>query len=422
MQTSTDKTTPLHAWHAASGARLESFCGYDMPLWYSSVKTEHLAVLQTAGLFDTSHMGLLRISGRDARELLQLCFSRDLRTCCQGGRASLTDGRCVYGVFLDAQGQVIDDAIVNQIESDHYLVVVNACMAPQVAEHLRSHQKDRRVDIKDLEEQFGKIDLQGPNAARILHRILADPEAVFSSFPYFSFKGMFTDPDSSAVRLRDATPLLLSRSGYTGEFGFELFVAAGSTVQVWETVLAAGKDLGCLPCGLAARDSLRTGAGLPLSHQDIGPWPFANNPWTFALPVDSSGQGFTKEFIGGQALLELEDAPHTLAFVGQDPRKVSTEDTTTVTDQSGSVIGKVLTCATDMGIGRRQNRVYSINSPDRPPDFNPKGLACGFVRVDKSLKPGAQIMLHDSKRQIPAWITKVIRPDTTARKPLHETS
>ncbi len=420
MQTNADATTPLYSWHKANSAKLESFCGYHMPLWYSSVKTEHLAVLQAAGLFDTSHMGLLHISGSDARELLQLCFSRDLRACCRGGRASLSNGRCVYGVFLNARGHVIDDAIVNQIEKDQYLVVVNACMAPLVEKHLLSHQEDRRVDIRDLNEQFGKIDLQGPKSALILQQVLADPEKIFQSFPYFSFKGMFADCDSSEVRLKDSTPLLLSRSGYTGEFGFELFVAAESTEALWKTLLAAGQDLGCIPCGLAARDSLRAGAGLPLSHQDIGPWPFANNPWTFALPMNSSGQGFTKEFIGGQALLELEDSPHTLAFVGQDPRKVSTDEQTTVSDESGTAIGRVLTCATDMGIGWRQNRVYSINSPDRPPDFNPKGLACGFVRVDKPLKPGAKIMLHDTKRHITAWITEEIRPDKTARKPLHE--
>ena len=420
MQNSTDKTTPLYSWHLANRAQLASFCGYHMPIWYSSVKTEHLAVLQAAGLFDTSHMGLIQVSGKDSRELLQLTFSRDLRACCRGGDRPLENGRCVYGVFLNRHGQTIDDAIVKQLATDTYLLVVNACMASVVSEHLRTHQADLRTAIDDWTDRFGKIDLQGPASGLILSRVLDNAEQIFESFPYFTFKGTLFDHDASTVRLLDSTPLLISRSGYTGEFGFELFVAAEATLRVWETIHAAGKDLGCVPCGLAARDSLRTGAGLPLSHQDIGPWPFANNPWTFALPLNPAHSGFTKEFIGGQALLELTDAEHTLPFVGLDPRKVGRDEQTAVTDASGRIIGSVLTCATDMGIGWHDNRILSLTSPGRPPDFKPKGLVCGFVRVKTHLEPGVEIFLQDSKRRIPVRITEEIRPDRTARKPLKE--
>jgi aminomethyltransferase len=216
----------------------------------------------------------------------------------------------------------------------------------------------------------------------------------------------------------DGTPLLLSRTGFTGEFGFEVFVETPHLKQLWEMVLTAGRDLGLTSCGLAARDSLRTGAVLPLSHQDIGAWPFANNPWLMALPYDADRTQFTKGFIGSEALLRLTDAEHTYPYVGDDPRKVAVEDPATVMDLNGQMIGRVLTCATDMGIGWHAGRIYSVASPDRPVGFEPKGLSCGFVRVGRRLSPGDRIEIRDRRRSIPVTIVTDIRPDRTARRPI----
>ncbi len=414
------RQTLLHKWHISRGAKMSVFGGYDMPLWYASALNEHLAVLGHAGLFDTSHMASVMVRGPEAFALLQHCFTNDLRVCTGKEKKALFPGRCAYGAFLDEKGHVIDDAIVFMMEKEEYLVVVNAGMGPTIAAHLSAHRGKRNVRISDLTDQLGKMDIQGPLSAKILRKILADPEKVFDNMPYFSFKGHFEKNSllSSQVRLGDGTPILLSRTGYTGEFGFEIFLAPPHLVRVWELLMKTGEEYGIAACGLAARDSLRTGAVLPLSHQDMGHWPFIRHPWPFALPYAADGKSFTKKFIGSDALLKAEDAEYTCPFAGEDPRKVTLP--ATVADAVGKEIGTVLTCATDMGIGQHNGRIFSTASPDKPDGFSAKGLSCGFVKVKKELKPGDTVELRDGRRKIKVRIVQDIRPDRTARKPVKE--
>ncbi|MFY9943330.1 MAG: aminomethyl transferase family protein, partial [Desulfobacterales bacterium] len=160
---------------------------------------------------------------------------------------------------------------------------------------------------------------------------------------------------------------------------------------------------------------------LPLSHQDIGPWPFINHPWPFALPYNEDRSAFTKNFLGADALRANPDADFTYPFVGHDLRKVTTDGQTRVLDSRGEAIGTVLTCATDMGIGTHEGRILSVASPDRPPEFTPKGLACGFVKVKNPLSPGDEVVISDPRRHLPVTIVSDIRPDRTARRPLKDT-
>lgn len=417
--TETNKHTPLHSWHAEQGANMAPFGGYSMPLWYTSAKDEHLAVLTRAGLFDTSHMAAVLVRGPGAMDLLQLTFSRDLKACLGRTQAPLHPGRMVYGVFLTSQGHVMDDAIITQVEDEIYMVVVNAGMGPIIASHLETHSPAQDIQVTDMTDHFGKIDLQGPQAGLILSAVLQDPDNVFSHLPYFSCQGHI-ELNKSSVHLHDTTPLFLSRSGYTGEFGFEIFVRPQDLVKTWQTILEAGKEYGLIPCGLAARDSLRAGAVLPLSHQDIGDWPFINTPWDFALPWTADQQGFSKDFIGAQALLEMKNPPQTAAFVGRDLRKVSAGPESRVLGSGDEPFGHVLTCVTDVGIGWHQERIYSVASPEAPADFKPRGLCCGFVRVRTPVQPGDTISLQDKRRTLEVSIVRDIRPDRTARKPLAE--
>ena len=318
------KKTFLHSWHTSRRANMASFGGYDMPLWYGSAKTEHLAVLTAAGLFDTSHMAVVAVKGPGSFELLQYCFTNDLSACVGSRKQPLSPGRCVYGAFLTDQGTVIDDTIIFQLEEYDYLAVVNAGMGSRVAKHLTICRGNREVEIIDLTDSIGKIDLQGPMSGKILKPVLLDPEAVFEEMPYFSFKGHYqSNPSSPApVKLTNGTPILLSRTGYTGEFGFEIFIDPLHIVKVWEILLESGEEFGLIPCGLAARDSLRAGAVLPLSHQDIGAWPFINHPWHFALPFNSDETRFTKEFIGAKSLLNDNQPEYTYPVVGDNVCKV----------------------------------------------------------------------------------------------------
>ncbi|RJP22540.1 MAG: aminomethyl transferase family protein [Candidatus Abyssobacteria bacterium SURF_5] len=415
-----NRRTSLFPWHAAHGANIAKFHGWDMPLWYASgAKKEHLSVITAAGIFDTGHMGALSVTGRDAFHLLQSCFTKDLERCLGGGKAPLTPGRCVYGVFLNERGETIDDAIVYQLTSQDYLVIVNAGMAAAVGDHLQRYSAARSAGVADVSEKMAKIDLQGPHSARILAKVLADGPALLRSMVYFSFKGTYEKAAGfSGVRLARARQILLSRTGYTGEFGFELFVNPADALEIWETLLEAGEEFGLLPCGLAARDSLRAGAVLPLSGQDIGSWPYINHPWLFALPFAEDGLTFTKQFIGDIVLQLREASDHTLAFVGFDPRKASIGDPALGIGSDGNEIGLALTCVADLAIGRVNGAICSVASPQRPQNFNPLGLCCGFAKVRSRLEPGTHVVLRDKRREIPVEIVKDIRPDRTARLPM----
>ncbi len=417
------RTTPLFGRHRAAGANLGDFGGYRMPLWYpAGMRLEHRAVILAAGLFDTSHMALLTVTGAGARRLLQTTFTKDLDRVGPALRP-LADGRCVYGAFCDRRGHLIDDAIVYRRSAEDYFVMVNAGMGPTVAAHLGEYADAGAATVEDWTGKVAKLDLQGPLAARILGRLLASPQRVFQHLPYFAFRGHFDPghPDAAVVRLGDGACLLLSRTGYTGEFGFEIFISPDRVGALWDRLLDAGADSGLLPCGLAARDSLRTGAVLPLSHQDIGDWPFLHHPWSFALPFAADSQTFTKDFIGAEALRQAaSSAPFTVAFAGRDPRKVTAGPDARVLDAEDRPIGTVLTCATDVAIGWANGRLMSIASPGRPDGFDPKGVCCGFVRVEKSLPPGTALTLDDGRRRIPVQVVSDIRPDRTARRPMAE--
>ncbi|MBF0390050.1 MAG: aminomethyl transferase family protein [Desulfamplus sp.] len=410
------KTTLLNSWHRSNGANMANFGGFDMPLWYETgVKLEHLAVVESAGIFDTSHMACVMVTGKDAFNLLQLCHTRDL--------TNLQDGRCVYGAVLNENGHVIDDAIVYKFDETNYMVCVNAGMGGAVASHFQNNKStlnaalDRPVEVTvtDLSEKVAKMDIQGKNSIKILKKVL-DPDCVktlFDKMPYFSFKGNLNS--DSNVRLKNGTPLLLSRSGYTGEFGFEIFISPDAIVELWQDILEAGKEYNLIACGLGARDSLRAGSVLPLSHQDIGGWKFLNTPWDFALPYNADKSGFTKTFVGCNALLNPENSKYTYPFVGQDLRKIGAGADSQVLDSSGNQIGIVLTCATDMAIGWHDGKIYSIVSSNLPEGFKAKGISCGFVLVDQKLEVGTKLVLQEKNRKISVTVVNDVRPDRTAR-------
>ena len=408
--------TALHAEHERLGATLVDFGGWDMPLWYpTGAVKEHLAVIEHAGLFDIGHMAGILVTGADALKALQQAFTKDI--------AGLAVGRAGYGAFLDEQGGVLDDALVYALPEGRYLVVLNVGHGDQIAGVLRDLAAARGWDVavRDLAGTYAKLDLQGPASVRVMKKVLADPDAVFAKMPYFSFKGDI-ELDRSDVRLDDGTPIFLSRTGYTGEQGFEIFVPYDRVVDIWNRLLEAGKDEGVIPCGLAARDSVRAGAVLPLSGQDIGPWPFINNPWPFTLPRDDKG-AWTKDFTGREALDKVaaeKTGPYTYAYCGFDPRKVTSQDHHVHPRAllAGEDVGDVLTCVADVSIGRVDGVVFSVASPDKPEGFAPKGLVCGYVRVDRPLEPGTRLTLADARRRIEVEIVQDIRPARTARKAL----
>ena len=424
MSVSSDlRRTPLHDWHLGHHATMAAFGGYHMPLWYETgVKHEHCSVITAAGIFDTSHMAVLTVAGKGSFLLLQHCFSRDLDRCIGRQPGPLATGRSVYGLFLLEDGTVLDDAIVSQCGPERYMIVVNSGMGAKVSAHLRE-QAGPGVAVIDHTDQIGKIDLQGPSSVPVLASLLRNPEDILQDMVYFSFKGALFPAASASVYLQDGTPVIVSRTGYTGEFGFELYVSGSDTLSLWQQLLAAGRAYHISACGLASRDSLRTGAMLPLSHQDIGNWLFAATPWSFVLPWHEKERGFSKSFIGAEAVLSGRKSSYTYGFAGYDPRKIPVEDDTVVLSDTGEEIGRVLTCTTDMAIGRIGERIISLATPEadgRPVDFQARGLSCGFLKVDKPCRRGEKVQLSAGKRTITVEIRDDIRPDRTARRSIEQ--
>lgn len=405
------KDTKLTRWHLNHGAQLAPFGGYRMPLWYTSGPIrEHRAVLESAGLFDTSHMAEILIEGPNSHDLLQQVLTKDLERCLAGH--PLEPGRATYGFLLTPEGHLLDDAIVLQEERDAYLLVVNAGMGPAVSAHLLAAGAELDVTVSDMTGRLAKLDLQGPKSLDILRKALKPHPKLRSPIPYFGFVGHY-DHLQQGICSTLGFPVLVSRTGYTGEFGFELFVRPCDFVRFWEQLLEVGREDGLIPCGLGARDSLRAGAMLPLSHQDLGDWPCIHHPWTFALPL--RGQKFTKSFIGDDALLAARDtAPHTVAFLGSNGRKVEAGAEVL---HEGAPVGTVLTCVTDMGMDLVNGVPVSLTSPGAPNGFAPRGLACGFLQTAIPLPVGTRLTLKDKRREIEVAIADQLRPARTARMP-----
>jgi aminomethyltransferase len=243
------KKTPLNAWHRASGARMVAFGGWDMPVEYSGIAAEHMAVREQAGLFDVSHMGEIEIAGRDAMAAVQRISCNDA--------ARLAVGQAQYSGLLTPEGTFVDDLLVYHLAPSHYLLVVNASHIPKdyawVADHITDVGDAVAVDSSS---RYALLALQGPRALAVLQPLTG---VDLGSLRYY----WFTHGEVAGVR---AT---ISRTGYTGEDGFEIFVPPASAERVWQAILKAGESEGVVPCGLGARDTLRLEAAMRLHGNDI---------------------------------------------------------------------------------------------------------------------------------------------------------
>jgi aminomethyltransferase len=243
------KKTPLHARHCASGARMVPFSGWDMPLEYSGIADEHMAVRTRAGLFDVSHMGELEIAGKDAPAAVQRIASNDA--------LKLHVGQAQYSGLLTDQGTFVDDVLVFRLAAQHFLLVVNAGNIVKdyfwVADHIK---ESGDVVLVDASSRYALLAVQGPAALETLQPLTG---VDLQSLKYYSF----AHGEVASVRST------ISRTGYTGEDGFEIFVPPVSADRVWQAILSSGSPLGLVPAGLGARDTLRLEAGMRLYGNEI---------------------------------------------------------------------------------------------------------------------------------------------------------
>ncbi|MDE0423599.1 MAG: glycine cleavage system aminomethyltransferase GcvT [Candidatus Poribacteria bacterium] len=270
------KQTPLYQIHKTLNAKFTEFGGWEMPLQYSSIVKEHLSVRTTVGLFDLSHMGELEVYGQGANALVQKLSTNDV------GR--LTNGRVLYTLFCNEAGGIVDDLLVYRYVDNHYMLVVNAANIEKDRMWVESHN-DTEAEVRDVSEDTALIALQGPKSIDILKPLV--PEQEISEIRYFRF----TRNEVAGI------PTTISRTGYTGEAGFELYVSAENAERLWnalypEVIAAEGQ-----PVGLGARDTLRLEAGLRLYGMDMDD---DTNP--FEAGLGKFVKSKNRQFVGKRAL------------------------------------------------------------------------------------------------------------------------
>lgn len=238
--------TPLTPWHRAHGAKMAEFAGWNMPIQYSDgILAEHLHTREKAGLFDICHMGEFLLEGQGAAEALARAVTMNI--------ATLKPGRCRYGFLLNEQGGICDDLIVYRLAEDSFMLVVNAaCRVSDLA--ALKERVGGGIHVEDVSDATAKIDLQGPQSFAVLEQAMPGP---WRRLPYFGF---------TREENFEGAPMLVSRTGYTGELGVEIYCRWDKAEHLWTTLLS---DQRVKPVGLGARDTLRLEVGLPLNGQDL---------------------------------------------------------------------------------------------------------------------------------------------------------
>jgi len=398
------QTTPLTSWHKRAKARMTVFAGYEMPLWYTSALAEHRAVRERAGLFDLGHMGIFEVSGRYAESFLNLVTTNYA--------GWLHPGQSQYGFLLDPNGQVLDDLMVYRLARDRFILIVNAAnelkdwdwlCAVNEGQILLDPERpwvepDGPVTLRNLKEgENGVVDLalQGPASRSILlkllssrdkHRLLALRRTEFLEL---SILGI---------------PIICARTGYTGEtMGYELFVPKSAAEKIWEALLEAGREKGLMPCGLAARDSLRTEAGLPLyGHELAGPQNILPHEAGFA-PYVKLHKPF---FIGRTAYLKaLNNWKREVVRFFVEPGRRPIRAGAAVVDQSGTVVGVVTSCVVleegQVGMALVPRELAKVDTP--------LGLVVS-PGSSEGIQPGARLPLIIWGRVVPRFLRRETLP------------
>lgn len=271
--------TPLYECHLASHGKMVPFAGYLLPVQYDAgVITEHMTVRQKVGMFDVSHMAEITLCGKDALANVQMLVTNQ----CD----NMEDGQVKYSAMCYENGTTVDDLLIYKVDNEHFLLVVNAANHAKDVEWMRAHLFGDVV-FTDISDDVAQIALQGPKALEVMRKICDEktlPEKYYTFVPHCSVLG------------RDC---LVSRTGYTGEFGYEIYCAPQDAAPIWNALLENGKEEGILPCGLGCRDTLRFEAGMPLYGHEMDD----------TITPREAGLGFCvkmkkPDFIGKKALEE----------------------------------------------------------------------------------------------------------------------
>lgn len=314
MQENEIKTTCLHDMHVAQGALMSSFAGFDMPIQYAGIVEEHNAVRNNVGVFDVSHMGEVLITGTDAQRFVNHIFTNNV--------TDLADGAILYGMMLYPNGGVVDDLLVYRRKANEYFLVINAGNIDKDMAWIMDCAKEYDVQINALSDHYGELAIQGPNAEATLKDVLGIDA---SSLGFYTFMDLE----------RDGEHMIVSRTGYTGEDGFEIYASHKAIRRFWKQLMEAGVQ----PCGLGCRDTLRFEAGLPLYGDELT---------AEITPVEAALSMFCKldkeEFVGKEVVARQKAEGVTRKSVGLEINGPAiARHGYDVLDGQGNVIGTVTT-------------------------------------------------------------------------------
>ena len=241
MEQQTNKRTCLYDKHVALGALISPFGGFDMPIQYTNIIDEHQTVRQACGVFDVSHMGEVLVSGADACRYVNHIFTNDVTT--------IADGQILYGMMCYEDGGVVDDLLVYKEAADCYFLVINASNIDKDWAWIQQQSQGYDVSLENLSDSYGELAVQGPQAEAVMEDVLGIP---CKELTFYTFKHV--------------GDVLVSRTGYTGEDGFEIYASADYVNRCWDDLMVSGR---CKPCGLGCRDTLRFEVGLPLYGDEL---------------------------------------------------------------------------------------------------------------------------------------------------------
>lgn len=320
------KKTCLHGRHISLGAKMAPFAGYDMPIEYEGLDAEHTAVRTAAGVFDVSHMGEVLIEGSDAERFVNRIFTNDV--------TAINAGQILYGMMTYPDGGTVDDLLVYKVADDCYLLVINAANIDKDTDWILDASKGFDVAISDLCDVYGELAVQGPDAEKILSEVTG---VDLSGMEFYNFE--LFDAEGASL------PVIISRTGYTGEDGFEVYDSPERIVELWDALLEASVK----PCGLGCRDTLRFEAGLPLYGDELT---------EDISPVESGLSMFVKldkpeGFIGADALRKQKTEGVSKKVVGLEIDSPATaRHGYEVLDTEGTKIGEITTGYHSLTLGR----------------------------------------------------------------------
>jgi len=305
--------SPIDSFHRANRARMTKFAGWEMPLQFSGIVDEHLTVRRAAGLFDISHMGQIEFCGPTAFQDLQRIVTKDL--------SKIKTGRAVYSLLCNEEGGILDDIIIYRRDEDRFLIIVNGVNATKDFEWLRS-KAVKKTTVENLTTKRALFAVQGPNAAAIVSQLISEP---LTELFYFRFR----DDEMCGF------PVILARTGYTGEDGFEVSVAADHALDLWNALIEAGKTFGIKLVGLGARDTLRLEMAYPLYGMDI-----SESVSPFEADLSKAVSLKKADFIGRDAILRKRDESRR-TLVGLEMLEMAVPRHGFLVKSCATVVGKV---------------------------------------------------------------------------------